>query len=164
MSKRQVALPDVCTKVNIVTCERGESCCDLSSRLSAASLTGFIPLSWSAGWVGSVVAAQAVHPAPPASAGWLLGVDGSRQARMKPTDCSLMVSARTSAAPACDARDPRNCSPIHAHIRPACPPSEHLACTQTHRLLCTLLTLLTYVLTGDTRQHCHRLQPLRDRA
>ena len=83
---------------------------------------------------------------------------------MKPTDCSLMVSARTSPAPACDARDPRNCSPIHAHIRPACPPSEHLACTQTHRLLCTLLTLFTYVLTGDTRQHCHRPQPLRERA
>ena len=110
------------------------------------------------------MAARAIHPAPPASAGWLLGVDGSRQARMKPTDCSVMVSARTSPTPARVARDPCNCAPIHTHIRPACQPSEHPTCARNYRLLCTLLTLFTYALAGDTRQHCHRLQPLRERA
>ena len=75
-----------------------------------------------------------------------------------------MVSARTSPAPARVARDPCNCAPIHTHIRPACQPSEHPTCARNYRLLCTLLTLFTYALAGDTRQHCHRLQPLRERA
>ena len=79
-------------------------------------------------------------------------------------DCSHGELTRTLPAPACDARDPCNCAPIHTHTRPACPPSEHPACARTHRLLCTLLTLFTYALAGDTRQHCHRLQPLRERA
>ena len=75
-----------------------------------------------------------------------------------------MVSARTSPTPARVARDPCNCAPIHTHIRPACQPSEHPTCARNYRLLCTLLTLFTYALAGDTRQHCHRLQPLRERA
>ena len=75
-----------------------------------------------------------------------------------------MVSARTFPAPARDACDPCNCAPIHTHIRPACQPSEHPTCARNYRLLCTLLTLFTYALAGDTRQHCHRLQPLRERA
>ena len=71
---------------------------------------------------------------------------------------------RTFPAPACDARDPCNCAPIHAHIRPACPPSEHPTCARNHCLICTLSTLFTYVLTGDTRQHYHLRQPLREHA
>ena len=54
-------------------------------------------------------------------------------------------------APACDARDPCNCAPIHTHTRPACPPSEHPACARNHCLICTLSTLFTYALTGHTR-------------
>ena len=38
------------------------------------------------------------------------------------------------------------------YLRPKSPPPLHL------------LTLFTYALAGDTRQHCHRLQPLRERA
>ena len=75
-----------------------------------------------------------------------------------------MVSARTFPAPARDACDPCNCAPIHAHIRPAYPPSEHPTCARNHCLICTLSTLFTYMLTGDTRQHYHLRKPLREHA
>ena len=79
-------------------------------------------------------------------------------------DCSHGELTRTFPAPACDARDPCNCAPIHTHTRPACPPSEHPACARNHCLICTLSTLFTYALTGHTRMHCHLRQPLREHA
>ena len=75
------------------------------------------------------------------------------QARVKPTDCSQLVSARTFPAPARNARNPCNCAHIHTHIRPARPPSEHAISARNMASTCTLRTLFTYALAGRPRSN-----------
>ena len=75
------------------------------------------------------------------------------QARVKPTDCSQLVSARTFPAPARNARNPCNCAHLHTHIRPARPPSEHAISARNMASTCTLRTLFTYALAGRPRSN-----------
>jgi hypothetical protein len=75
------------------------------------------------------------------------------QARVKPTDCSQLVSARTFPAPARNVRNPCNCAHIHTHIRPARPPSEHAISARNMASTCTLRTLFTYALAGRPRSN-----------
>ena len=56
---------------------KAAAACDPFSKSSMCLATGFIPLRWSAGWVGSAPADRAAQPAPPAPAGRLRNMDGT---------------------------------------------------------------------------------------
>lgn len=156
----------MCTCVQTYLCFtliRAAATCDPFSKTSMCLVTGFIPLRWSVGWVGSAPADRAAQcpadraaqSAPPAR---LLGgcAAWTEHASTGETDGLLTqwVSARTFPAPACDARNPCHCAAIHTHVRPARPPiSEHPITARNMASTCTLRTLFTYALAGRPRSN-----------